>query len=92
MHLCHACPCDGVTLTSWGRRWQSARTVLGTGASVFHAVPPGAYLLTLDRGNRRTRLLLRLPPGANITVCHDGATGRTGWYRERAKSWYCPHC
>lgn len=84
--------CDGVTLTSWDRRWQSTRTVLGTRELVFHAIPPGVYLLTLDRAGCRMRLLLRLPPGANITVCHDGATGRVGWYREWAKSWYCPYC
>ena len=77
-----------MTLTSWGRRWQSARAVLGTGTSVFHAIPPGVYLLTLDWGSRRTRLLLRLPPEANVTVCYDGATGRCSWYRERTKSWY----
>lgn len=44
--------------------------------------PPGIYVLTLCRGNCGIRLLLRLPPGVALTLCHDPARLDWCWRRD----------
>ena len=56
--------------------------MLCTGTALFGGLFPGVYILTLCRGPDGIRLLLRLPPGAALTLCHDPATLCCGWRRD----------
>ncbi|SCJ45050.1 Uncharacterised protein [uncultured Flavonifractor sp.] len=86
-----SCPWDSVTLQNWKGCFQSSRQLCACGQAFFTALPPGTYLLTLCRGRAGVRLLLCLPPGGQITLCHDPATGCCRWYRPPARSFpLCP--
>lgn len=71
-----------MTLQHWCHPSSSARPLLCTGTALFSDLLPGVYILTLCRDADGIRLLLRLSPGAALTLCHDPATLRCGWRRD----------
>lgn len=58
-----------------------------TGQTLFAALPPGCFLLTVRRAERTKRLMLRLPPGANVEILWD-AQDRLCWRRSLCHCFY----
>ncbi len=87
MWVCRPDPWDQLTLcprtgcSCWTRRpWW--------GGALFGFLEPGEYLLTLRRGTLCCRLLLRLPPGANVDVALDMENRTWSWRRDLFHCFY----
>ncbi|MCI7474140.1 MAG: hypothetical protein MSB10_10795 [Clostridiales bacterium] len=75
------CSGDWLTLCPWKGCSSWSRPAVGE--SLFGFLPPGRYLLGLDRNCRCVcRLRLTLPPGANVTLWLDPAERTWSWRRE----------
>ena len=58
------------------------RTLMGQHEALFAFLPPGEALLTVGRRGRAVRLLLRLPPGANLELNCSIDQGKCCWRRD----------
>ena len=79
--LAHITGMDRVTLQprSGPSCWE--RMCLCSSQMLFTGLLAGTYGLTLCRGCRVLRLIIRIPPGANLSICWP-ETGRVCWHRE----------
>ncbi|MBM6938073.1 hypothetical protein H7U37_05930 [Pseudoflavonifractor phocaeensis] len=79
-------PGDRLCLRSCGSGSCSSHTLWTEPSAVFGFLPPGGYVLTLNRIARRLCLVLELPPGGNVILrCHL-AEGWCRWRRDPCRS------
>ena len=64
------------------------RYLLCTRQACFGFLTPGEYVLTLAGEGCCLKLLVWLPPGANVALWWDPNIGEWGWRRERFHSFY----